>query len=509
MARTVTVPDGLEPLADAFETILGTVEQTRGRAAGGATFDYASYEEKVAKQMGTVERQVHQSTLMGLDIDEPVVRIWGELYRRVGRHEGEYRCLSGAIRVERTLYRKQGEREGKTVDAVSLRAGATEDGWLPRTARAMAHLIAKGPSREAAQTSQELLRLPYSRSSFERVGHEVGELYRRAQGRIEQVLIEVEPVPEPARSVSVSIDRVAVPMEEPVEVAGEPTEELKAQMEELRRCRRFAVDARTKAAQQEAIGSAPRRKIARQFRMAYVATVTLHDGQGRALHTIRYGRMPQGDVRKLCQGLARDVRTLRAKRPDLRVMELADGAPELWRLFDAHLSEHELGTEPERLVDFWHLVEYLGKAAVQMESRKEAWPGQLRRWKKLLLEEDGAAERILEQLRASKLEDAWHEDAQPVRAAIRYMESRLDRMQYAKARRDGLPVGSGNVEATCKSLVGLRMKRPGARWKEKTGEQILALRALVLSDRWSSGITRALSPLQKPVQPGRGRALAA
>jgi len=41
----------------------------------------------------------------------------------------------------------------------------------------MAHLLAQGTSREAHATSEELPRLPYSRSSFERGGHEVGKEY--------------------------------------------------------------------------------------------------------------------------------------------------------------------------------------------------------------------------------------------------------------------------------------------------------------------------------------------
>jgi hypothetical protein len=63
-------------------------------------------------------------------------------------------------------------------------------------------------------------------------------------------------------------------------------------------------------------GDAP--KVACNFRMAYAATVTLHDAEGESIHTIRYGRMPKGDVRGLCRGLARDVTAIRAQWPELK-----------------------------------------------------------------------------------------------------------------------------------------------------------------------------------------------
>lgn len=503
----------LAPLARSLDEVLKLADEQYGQGrAGGDAVDYAAFEECVGRATAKVEQAVHQIALSGLDVDVPFIRVWGKHYRRVHRIERTYGSLSGPVTVERTLYRELGQRQGPVLDPIAVRAGMVDRSWLPRTARAIAHLVSQVTSREAAATGRELMRLPYSRSSIERVGHAVGAEYLRRREHVEPNLIETCELPPGIASVSVSVDRVTVPMEEPVPKELEDRG-LPVQLDETT-FRKYGRELapRTQAVLEEAERAARGRvpKIQRNYRMAYCATVTMHDHDGDALHTIRYGRMPAAvdsleqlthrDVHRMMQRLRQDVMTIRRRAGPVPVVLLADGAPELWRLFEQHLNNDQLGVAPVKLVDAWHALEYIAAAARLLESREKAWPGTFRRWKSWLLKEAGGAERVLAALVKSELQNARDDSGKrPVGDAVRYLQNRLERMNYADARQRGLPIGSGAVEATCKSLVSVRMKRCGARWKHQSGNEILQLRALQLSDRWDAAMPRILGPLRKPV----------
>jgi hypothetical protein len=235
--------------------------------------------------------------------------------------------------------------------------------------------------------------------------------------------------------------------------------------------------------------------------MAYVGTVTLHDKHGTGGHTIRYGCMPEGDVIGLRDRLVADVTVLLSKRPDLKLQLLCDGAPEMWNLLDEGFRP-KFGEDLHRLVDLYHLTEKLAAAAHAIDTESKVAGERLNRWKMVLLNRGSAATDILQELVKSGLDEGVGEN-HPVHAAISYLQTHsvdADRMNYARARRLGLPLGSGNAEATCKSLFEVRMKRCGARWKEATGEHIVQLRALALSDRWGPAIELTLRPLRKAVR---------
>ncbi len=88
----------------------------------------------------------------------------------------------------------------------------------------------------------------------------------------------------------------------------------------------------------------------------------------------------------------------------------------------------------------------------------------------------------------------------PVHEAITYLANHHGKMNYAALRAAGLPIGSGNTEATCKTLVDVRMKRAGSRWNIKTARHVVHLRALATSDRWGDAMALTLRPLRKSVR---------
>jgi hypothetical protein len=233
--------------------------------------------------------------------------------------------------------------------------------------------------------------------------------------------------------------------------------------------------------------------------MAYCGTLTLNDKDGRALHTLRYGRMPQGDEESIVVGLADDVIRLLAQRPDLEIQLLCDGAPEMWNLLDEHINEKTAGKPVHRLIDFYHLTEKLGKAAQVMLPDGMQSEQLLGQWKLQLLNRSQASEEIWTELETSGFKEARVGKNAPVKDALTYLKNHRAQLDYATARRLGLAIASGPLEATCKSLFNQRFKRSGSRWKERTGEHILHLRALALSDRWNPAMELLLSPLRKDV----------
>jgi hypothetical protein len=96
--------------------------------------------------------------------------------------------------------------------------------------------------------------------------------------------------------------------------------------------------------------------------------------------------------------------------------------------------------------------------------------------------EDGEVEAVITSMK--RLWPRPHNVREELRKTIDYFQTNQERMRYAPFRSEGLFVGSGVVEAGCKTDLGLRRKQSGMRWTADPANAIIALRCCHLSGRW-------------------------
>src|SRR5437762_5202276 len=71
-----------------------------------------------------------------------------------------------------------------------------------------------------------------------------------------------------------------------------------------------------------------------------------------------------------------------------------------------------------------------------------------------------------------------------IRTVTDYFERNAERMRYPKFRRQHLFVGSGVIEAGCKTVIGSRLKQSGMFWTVRGANAIIALRCCHLNNRF-------------------------
>ena len=86
-------------------------------------------------------------------------------------------------------------------------------------------------------------------------------------------------------------------------------------------------------------------------------------------------------------------------------------------------------------------------------------------------------------IKQARQECAGQSQQASVEEALGYFVRNLSRMQYGTFRAAGYFIGSGVVEAGCKTVIGGRCKQSGMFWSESGAENILALRCIHSSRR--------------------------
>jgi len=176
------------------------------------------------------------------------------------------------------------------------------------------------------------------------------------------------------------------------------------------------------------------------------------------------------------------------------VLFVADGAKWIWPRVTQLWQRLGLeGVRCRELVDFYHVVEHVYALAALNRSWRVSYRKQwaARQRGRLWRGDLQAFIADVERLCQGKRGKGWARECDYL-----LRNARAGRLDYAKARRAKMPIGSGTMESAVRRVVNLRLKGPGIFWQEEHAEQMLLLRTYYKSKHWHVLMSKAFgSPL--------------
>ena len=173
------------------------------------------------------------------------------------------------------------------------------------------------------------------------------------------------------------------------------------------------------------------------------------------------------------------------------VLFIADGAKWIWlRVTKLWERLGLVGVRCRELVDFYHVIEHVYALAALNTSwrarERKRWATRQRR--RLRRGELVAFVEEVERFCRGKRGKGWTRERDYL-----LRNARVGRLNYAKARRAKMPIGSGTMESAIRRVVNLRLKGPGIFWHEDHAEQMLLLRTYYKSKRWQVLMNKAFA----------------
>lgn len=415
--------------------------------------DFGAFERELHAQVMEVEREILGEEMARADVDIEAIEVNGVVYRKSVRSSGEYFTAAGPVRVERTLYRDRTTDSPLSLSPMELRLGIIEGRWTPHAASLATWVVSQMTPGASAELFKRMGNMTPSKSTLDRLPKQLLGWAEDDRVAFEARLMKEELVPKDARVVAVSLDGVMAPMND---------------------TDKSEVRAETAAAGKLTKGPAGYREVG-------VGTLTMYDAAGEVLRVVRMGRMPEFKKETLKAMLQAELTQVLRQRPDLTLVKVADGAKDNWEFLTTALPD---GLD---VLDFYHAAEYLSAAygaAYGEGSVKARRQFELKRH--ILRHELDGVDVVIRSLEYLARK---HPRNPKVTRALGYFRDNRTRMNYAELAAKNLPIGSGIVEAACKTLVAQRLKLSGMRWGAEGGQAILNLRAWHQSDRFDKAWT--------------------
>jgi len=391
-------------------------------------------------------------------IDE-TIEVNGEKLRFKIESEKRFITPFGEIKIGRRLY--QADEGGQSYIPLDAKWGMLNEFATIEVRDAILYCTALTSPSEVRSILEKCSFFSPSTTAIQNIVNEVGKLIDDNQEEINEVIFSLEEVPGEIKVLTASLDGANVLLNEAGNKRGRPKEKPSEETKETKSCYKNAM-----------VGS-----------ITYYGSVPEDKESPLRLESHYTARMPEDSYPTFKKQFEKELDHAEdAITEGVTKIILADGHRSIW----GYVDESKRFDSYEKLIDFYHTTEHLSSAGEVLFGKKsEEGSMWYKKWRKKLKSDDNAAEGVIksidyykavQKLSKSRLEELEKEQG--------YFKRNKHRMNYADFRRRGLPIGSGPVEAACKTIVKDRLCKSGMRWSRVGGQHVLHLRSIVKSGRW-------------------------
>jgi len=374
-----------------------------------------------------------QRALENLDADGSPIRIGDTVWRTKGKFPKIYQCPYGPAKVRRHVYQRSGG--GKTYCPLAHNARIIT-GSTPMFAKQISNKFSRNDARETQHDFEKNHGRKVAVSFVQNLSNAVAAI---ALAKEEEWSYEAPKLEQKVETVGVSLDGTCMLM-----------------------CKDESADKDS------------------DYREAMAGSLSFYDKDGERMHTVYIGAAPEYGKEKFLRRLTREIKRAKHNYPDADYVGVADGAECNWSYLEKHTSV--------QILDYYHATGYLDAAA---KARHPGSNNKQKQWidtaSHMLKHEKGAASRLCGKMvelqkEAKKLPEKARKS---LAKTVTYFKKHKHQMAYDEYRANNYPIGSGVIEAACKTLIKQRLCQSGMRWKEPGAAAVISLRSLELTDgRW-------------------------
>jgi hypothetical protein len=368
----------------------------------------------------------------------------GEVFEFKEYRDKEVLTVLGPVIVQRAYYYDKDCGVGYCPKDVAL--DIAETSFSPGVRRIMARVGAYRPFGLGHEDIKEMAGIEVDSKAIERISHQLGEEVEGFCRREGSQFLSGKVVPlRPVTTMYICMDATGVPVVK-AETANRKGKGQEGQAK-TREAKLGCVFTQTTVDEK----GHPKRD---EDSTSYVGAIETTEAFGNRM-----------DAEALRRGLERAQ----------KVCAIGDAAAWIWNIVE----ERFYGAI--QIIDLYHAREHYWSVARAVFGSHEK---KLNQWTERRRKElnEGKVQDVIKAIQRLAVSTPEHKKI--LEAEIAYFEKNKHRMRYAEFRRQGLFVGSGVVEAGCRTVIGQRLKQSGMHWTVNGANNIIALRCCILSNRW-------------------------